>query len=108
MAGSAALSQILDWGVDNISNTLGARNIHIAERARQMGLHVTDDKFRSPHYVALEFAGGVPEGFADRLAAEKIFVSVRGNSVRVTPHLYNRSADIDRLFAALGRVMGGT
>ncbi len=107
MAGSAALSQILDWGVGTISDTLGTRNIRIAERARNMGLQVTADKFRSPHYVALEFAGGVPEGLADRLAADKIFVSVRGNAVRVTPHLYNTDTDIERLFAALGHVMGG-
>ncbi len=104
LAGSAALSQILDWGVSNISDTLGARNISIAERARRLGLHVTEDKFRSPHYVSLEYKDGVPDGLADRLAADKVFVSVRGNSVRVTPHLYNTDTDIDRLFAALGRV----
>ncbi len=108
MAASAALSQILDWGVDNISDTLGTRNAGIAKRARQIGLRVTEDKFRSPHYVGLEFESGVPPGLADRLAADSVFVSVRGNSVRVTPHLYNTDADIDRLFAALDYVMGGT
>ena len=98
MAACAALQQLLDWGVENISKTLGARNSRLADNARQLGLHVTKDKYRSPHYISLEFADGVPAGFADKLALDKIFVSVRGNSVRVTPHLYNTDADIDRLF----------
>lgn len=104
MAACAALTQLLDWGVANISATLGARNSRMADHARQLGLHVVDDKFRSPHYVGLEFSGGVPDGLAEKLATDNIFVSVRGNSVRVTPHLYNTDTDIDRLFDALGYV----
>ena len=32
-------------------------------------------------------------------------MSVRGTSMRVTPHLYNTDEDVDRLFAALERVL---
>jgi len=102
MAACAAIRQILDWGVANISATLGARNSRIADHARQLGFLVTEDKFRSPHYIGLEFGASVPEGLAEKLAADNIYVSVRGNSVRVTPHLYNTDADIERLFDALG------
>ncbi len=102
MAACAALQQLLDWGVENISHTLGVRNTRLADKARQLGLSVTEDKFRSPHYVALEFRDGVPEGLAEKLAAQNIFVSVRGNAVRVTPHVYNTDNDIERLFEGLG------
>jgi selenocysteine lyase/cysteine desulfurase len=30
-----------------------------------------------------------------------VYVSVRGDSIRVSPHLYNTAADIERLFATL-------
>jgi selenocysteine lyase/cysteine desulfurase len=30
-----------------------------------------------------------------------VHVSIRGDSVRVSPYLYNTDADIDRLFAAI-------
>ncbi len=102
MAACASLQQLLDWGVGNISHTLGARNARVANTARQVGLHVTEDKFRSPHYVALQYKYGVPDGLAEKLAAQNIFVSVRGNAVRITPHLYNTDNDIERLFAGLG------
>ena len=44
-------------------------------------------------------------GLGARLAAENIHVSVRGASVRVTPHLYNNDEDIERFFDALGRLL---
>ncbi len=60
---------------------------------------------RAGHYLGLRFEGGVPDGLGQKLAGEKIFVSVRGQSMRVTPHLYNTDDDIDRLFAALERAL---
>jgi len=35
------------------------------------------------------------------LAREKVFVSVRGNSIRIAPHLYNTEEDLRRLFDVL-------
>jgi len=105
MAACASLTQLLDWGIDNISDTLGARNSDIANRARQMGLIVTPDDLRSPHFLGLGLPQGIPKGFAESLAAENIFVSIRGSSVRVTPHLYNTDNDIDRLFEMLHKTV---
>ncbi len=101
LAACAALDQILDWGIANISDTLGARNSRVADHARQLGFLVTEDEYRSPHYIGLAYKDGVPKGLAEKLAENNIFLSVRGNSVRVTPHLYNTEADIERLFDAL-------
>ncbi|PHR61722.1 MAG: aminotransferase [Robiginitomaculum sp.] len=101
---SAAISQLLDWGVENISHTLGARNAKLADRARDLGLVLPEDKYRSPHYLGLGFPKNIPNGLLDMCTAQNIFVSVRGNSVRVTPHLYNTDADIERLFTVLESV----
>ena len=101
----AALEQIHAWGVDNIAGTLKERTSAIAERARDMGLPSLPDELRAGHFLGLRFADGVPPGLLDALARENVYVSVRGSSVRVTPHLYNTDADVDRLFAALERVL---
>ena len=97
----AALEQILDWGVENIAVTLGVRTAAIAERARAIGLGSQPAALRAGHFLGLQFAGGIPPGLLDTLAREKVYVSMRGSSMRVTPHLYNTDADVDRLFAAL-------
>jgi selenocysteine lyase/cysteine desulfurase len=41
-----------------------------------------------------------------QLAERNVYVSVRGSSIRVTPHLYNSDSDIDRLVEALETVLG--
>ena len=104
----AALEQVLAWGVDNIAETLRGRTAVIAERARDMGLRSQPEELRAGHYLGLRFAGGVPPGLLDALARENVHVSVRGSSMRVTPHLYNTDADVDRLFAALERVLAAS
>jgi selenocysteine lyase/cysteine desulfurase len=35
-----------------------------------------------------------------------VYVGMRGESLRVSPHLYTTDADIDRLMEALHRVLG--
>ena len=102
----AGLEQVLDWGVGNVAGTLSARTAAIAERARGIGLGSVPAALRAGHFLGLQFAGNAPRGLPETLARENVYVSVRGSSVRVTPYLYNTDADVDRLFAALERVLG--
>ncbi|MCK5622655.1 MAG: aminotransferase class V-fold PLP-dependent enzyme, partial [Alphaproteobacteria bacterium] len=102
---NAAMRQILDWGVENIHATLSARNEAIAASAREMGIDSVSQGLRAGHYLGLRFEGGVPEGLGARLAQENIHVSVRGASMRVTPHLYNNDRDIERFLDALKRAL---
>ena len=55
--------------------------------------------------IGLRLGRRVPEGLAARLSEEKVFVSVRGESVRVSPHLYNTEKDVERLFEVLDRAI---
>lgn len=101
----AALGQVLDWGVEQIAATLAARTTAIAERAAGLGLDALPPGERAGHYLGLGFPAGVPAGLLEALAREQVHVSVRGSSVRVTPHLYNTDEDVDRLFHALSRAL---
>lgn len=95
------LDMLNQWGVENIAQYLSGLTDLIAEKAVAMGLRVADKAHRSPHLIGLNFAAGVPDGLAAFLADRKIYVSVRGNSIRVSPHVYNDAADVEKLFAAL-------
>ena len=48
---------------------------------------------------------GVPADVDKRLAAENVHVSLRGDSIRVSPHVFNTLGEVDRLFAALDRAL---
>lgn len=104
---NAALEQILAWGVEAIEATLTARTADVAARAAGLGLGAAPASLRAGHFLGLRFpGGGLPAGLLAALAAEQVYVSVRGASMRVTPHLYNTDEDVDRLFAALERTLG--
>jgi len=106
MGSIAAMDQINDWTPEAISRTLGARNRMIAERAEKLGLNVGNRALSAPHFIGLRIPGGVPDGLLAALAAKGVFVSMRGDALRVTPHLYNTDADIDRFFGALETGLG--
>jgi selenocysteine lyase/cysteine desulfurase len=100
-AAETAIRQMLEWGAANIRETVEALADEIVQRVRPLGLTALPKDLRAPHYLGLQPASGLPPDLLPSLAQRKVFVSVRGASIRVTPHVYNTGADIDRLVAAL-------
>jgi selenocysteine lyase/cysteine desulfurase len=98
----AALTQIAEWGIAEVAAYAGTLTARLAAGARERGLAVAPDHLRGPHLLGIRFPDGLPAGVAERLAAQRIHVSIRGDSVRVSPHVYNTPDDCDRLLAALG------
>jgi selenocysteine lyase/cysteine desulfurase len=101
----AALEQILDWGVDRIIDTLAVRNRTIVERAAGLGFTTPPEAFRAPHFLGLRHADGIPPTLLDALKERNVYVSVRGDSIRVTPHVFNDEEDVERFFEALEAVL---
>ena len=101
----ASLKLIADWTVPRVLATLALRSEAIAQRARaELGIDSVPADRRAGHYLGLRFRGGVPSDLPARLAAENVHVSVRGSAMRVTPHLWNTDADVERLFTVLKTV----
>ena len=64
------------------------------------------DKGYSGHLFGLTLPIGTDaEQMAARLAKERISVSVRGNFIRVSPHVYNDQQDAEKLSAVLIRYL---
>lgn len=99
----AGLTQLIAWGVPEIADTIASLTSYLATGADKLGLETAPEQLRAPHLMGIRFPGGVPAGLAESLAAQRIYVSVRGDSVRVSPHLYNTTADCDRLLDALAK-----
>jgi selenocysteine lyase/cysteine desulfurase len=100
-ASIAGLEQLLEWSVPAIARTLAARTGTIAERASALGLIPTPEERRPGHYLGVRFAGEPPPRLLAELAARNVHLSMRGASLRITPHLYNDDLDVERLFEAL-------
>jgi selenocysteine lyase/cysteine desulfurase len=94
----AALEQIVKWGVADIATGIGVLTDRVAQRAQEQGFTVLPKQDRAPHLIGIRKAGGVPTGLPGFLRERKLFVSIRGDAIRVAPHLYNSVEDVDRLF----------
>lgn len=98
---TAALEQVLAWGVDRIDESLSTLTTQVARGAAELGGATLPVRQRVRHMVGIRLHGGVPDGLAPALAAAKVYVSIRGDAIRVAPHLYNDGADVDRFLAVL-------
>jgi selenocysteine lyase/cysteine desulfurase len=105
-AATRAMEQLLAWGVREISATCGALSRELAEESARLGFCSPPEELRAPHYLCLRREGGITSELPTILAREKVFVSVRGSSVRVTPHVYNLVEDVRRLISLLGTQKG--
>lgn len=97
----AAIEQILGWGVEDISTYAGGLVSAITERGESLGLSVASAHLRAPHLVGMHLGGADPEAVATAMADARVYVSVRGQAMRVAPHVYNDESDVDRLSEAL-------
>ena len=98
-----ALRQILAWGVPNVAEALGGLTGFIEKVARERDMEAVPSGRRASHMIGLKLGPDAPADLAARLASENVFVSVRGRSLRVSPHLYNTEGDVERLFEVLSR-----
>jgi len=98
---SAGLAQILAWGLGAIQDTLTNLTADIVAGAEPFGYSAVARPRRAGHYLGLRRHGGLPAGLPERLAAAQVFASVRGDALRVTPHLYNNEQDLRRLLEVL-------
>lgn len=103
---AAGIRQILEWGVEKISATLQNKTDDIADRAQQMGLTVAPAHLRAAHMIGVTKPGGFRKDLPLLLAQDKVYVSVRGESVRISPHLFTTDQDIDCLFSVFKKVSG--
>jgi selenocysteine lyase/cysteine desulfurase len=104
-AALAALEQIRAWKIEEIAATLAELCSHIQRHALELGLVTPPAAYCAPHFVGLRSLSALPSGLPERLESAHIFVSVRGNSIRISPHLYNTREEVDRLFALLAEAL---
>ena len=100
-AAKRAIDQILEWSISEISATAGAHNQWLAERVGELGFTCLREPLRAPHYLCLRSEGRGLSGLVEVFAKEKVYVSVRGSSIRITPNVYNTQEDVEKLLDVL-------
>lgn len=97
-----SLGQLLSWKVDEIQayckNLLAPLRDFMAEN----DVHLENEQFQSQHLVGFRMNERLnAQELIPALKANNIVLSVRGNSLRVSPNVYNTTEDIEKLIGVL-------
>ncbi|MBC7891402.1 MAG: aminotransferase, partial [Sphingobacteriaceae bacterium] len=98
----AALTQLLAWTPEVVQAYCQALVAPFVGRWQELGFDLEEAAFRASHLFGLRPPLGTDtERLRQELAARRVYVSLRGNSIRVAPSVYNDAADLEALTAAL-------
>jgi len=97
---SIGMEMMAQWGQEAIQQRLQMLTDGLAEGLRNAGVQIAERRVRAPHILSLKFPHGIPEGLIERLAAERVYVAPRLGRIRISPHVYNDEADVDRFLDA--------
>jgi selenocysteine lyase/cysteine desulfurase len=95
------MEMMAQWGADAVTQRLSALTRRIADGLGNAPVQVLEERFRAPHILSLGFPDGMPSTLVPALAAQQIYVAPRLGRMRVSPHVYNDEADVDRFVAAV-------
>jgi selenocysteine lyase/cysteine desulfurase len=97
------MEMMAEWNSPAIVQRLTMLTERIADGLQNTGVRVPEARFRAPHILSLGFPAGMPPALVEGLAGEGIFVAPRLGRMRVSPHVYNDEADVDRFVTALAK-----
>ncbi|MEM6647335.1 MAG: aminotransferase class V-fold PLP-dependent enzyme [Bacteroidota bacterium] len=101
----AALDMVLQWQPERIQAYCAQLTAPILSEVREMGYRTADTPGRAHHVFGIRLPDAVGlDVLKAELAKRHIHVSVRGDAVRVAPHVYNTDADMAALRDALRAV----
>jgi selenocysteine lyase/cysteine desulfurase len=97
----AALEAVSAWTPERIAAAVRPLTTLVTDGAGTLGLLAPPPDRHVGHIVGLRLPTGSSEQVAERLRAEHVHVSVRGEHLRVSPNVYNTPDDVQRLLDVL-------
>ena len=101
----AGLEQLVEWQVPRIAAKLATVTEEIARGARELGLDSPPADQRGPHMLGLRLTDDARERIVPILADDGCYAAIRGDSLRISPHLHTTAEDVERLLAALAKAI---
>ncbi|WP_428236121.1 aminotransferase class V-fold PLP-dependent enzyme [Gracilimonas sp.] len=97
-----AVQQLNEWGVESIQQYCRELIAGPVEKLKSAGFKIEDREYRASHLFGIRLGEGhdmdqVKSAFDE----QNILVSFRGDSIRVSPNVYNTAQDFDKLVDVL-------
>jgi selenocysteine lyase/cysteine desulfurase len=99
-----AIEQLNRWGIANIQEYCQAITQQAVVKLREKGFWMEDEQYRGSHLIGIRLPSGMDmERVKALFNKNKIYVSFRGNAIRVAPNVYNDENDLKRVVKILSR-----
>ncbi|MCU0447808.1 MAG: aminotransferase class V-fold PLP-dependent enzyme [Microscillaceae bacterium] len=97
-----ALQQINAWKPQNIQSYCRYLTQESLQILQNRGFWVEDEAYRGAHLFGIRLPSHLSiEKVQAKFQAQQIYVSFRGNAIRIAPHIYNDSQDMAKLVESL-------
>jgi selenocysteine lyase/cysteine desulfurase len=94
----ASLELFEQWQQPRIAQYLRSISATFCETMQQAGYAIADSSLRCANIIGLRPPAGTDsQHIAAQLRAQKIYVSVRSGTIRISPHMYNDTNDLKKL-----------
>ncbi|RMG26057.1 MAG: aminotransferase class V-fold PLP-dependent enzyme [Bacteroidetes bacterium] len=91
-----------EWGPEHVQSYCQALSEKPIATLRRLGFHIEDAGYRGAHLWGIRLPTGLDvQQLKQQLDQQRIYVSVRGNAIRVSPHVYNETHELDKLVGCL-------
>ena len=99
----ASLDLLLEWTPEAVQDYCKKLVSPLIEASVSLGFSVEQDEWRADHLFGLRMPEGLElDALKAELESRKIYVSLRGSALRVSPHVFNHEGDMGALIEALG------
>jgi selenocysteine lyase/cysteine desulfurase len=99
-----ALRQLLDWGIGNIQDYARQLGAPLISYFQERGVVLDDDLYRAHHLMGMPLPDHMDgEALVHELQSRRVFVSLRGNNIRISINVFNDQADVQELISALDK-----
>jgi selenocysteine lyase/cysteine desulfurase len=78
----------------------------VLQKLAEKGFIIEDEAWRSAHLFGIRLPGNVNmDDVKKSLLKHNVYVSFRGNAIRIAPNVYNTEKDFEKLYKALTKAL---
>jgi len=97
-----SIQQLIKWNPERIQEYCAAITANSVTKLREKDFIIEDEAWRGAHMFGIRLPKGADlEKIKAALLKHRIYVSVRGNAIRISQNVYNREEDLNKLTKVL-------
>ena len=101
-----ALRQLHEWGVENIQNYCAELTQPLVQFIESIGGQLEAPEYRAHHLIGFQLPESMDaKALLEQIRKRKIYLSLRGNSLRISPNVYNGEADFEALIGVMKEML---